>query len=660
MIVPMQRLTLLCSAKAREAALAALRALGCVHVALEVRDGEDIRRASAAVAAAEQALRVLDIAERRGAFAFRPDAASPVAAMDYEALTVAARGRVAAQALGRDARRNGARPEPQRDCPRASACPDPRHGVIDPETRRVSEEGTLPFARLTAEQAAEAVNRAAEIVTRLREEAFALTLELRRMAPFGAVDPETLTALAGEGVPVTLFRTPEKTPLQGAFAFGTEGGFVYGAWVSDGPLPEGFESVPPPKLSTQAMENRLLEARMLAETLVELLAEEAETLRPVLLREVSARKSAQRAAEVAANLRAEGEVAWLRGYVPARAVESVAAKAQAEGWGIVLEAPEADDPNVPVLLEPPRGFRAIGTLFRGLGILPGYAEGDCSVPFYLFFSLFFAMLVGDAGYGAVMLAGVLTAGLRLWKRAAARPVLLILTVFCLATIVWGVLSGTYFGIPKESLPAALAGLPTVGWLGDDNNLMFLCFLIGAVHLSVARLWNAVLLAPSLKAVGELGWLGVTWSMFLIVCGIVVSWFASPAWTWWLLGGSVGLILVPLVADIRHEGVSIGMLPLNVISAMGDIISYVRLFAVGLASVKVAENFNAMALGLDLPLVARVLAVSAILLVGHGLNLAMGALSVLVHAVRLNTLEFSNAKGITWSGLPYLPFKQPQQ
>jgi V/A-type H+-transporting ATPase subunit I len=64
-------------------------------------------------------------------------------------------------------------------------------------------------------------------------------------------------------------------------------------------------------------------------------------------------------------------------------------------------------------------------------------------------------------------------------------------------------------------------------------------------------------------------------------------------------------LIPLIADIKHEGVSIGMLPLNVISAMGDIISYVRLFAVGLASVKVAENFNNMALSLELPLVLRI-------------------------------------------------------
>ena len=274
---------------------------------------------------------------------------------------------------------------------------------------------------------------------------------------------------------------------------------------------------------------------------------------------------------------------------------------------------------------------------------------------------FFAMLVGDAGYGALMFVATVAAAIALRGKPAARPALTVFAVFSLSTVLWGVLSGTYFGIDKTALPACLMAIPTVDWLGSNDNMMFLCFLIGATHLSLARVWNAILLAPTLKMVGEIGWLCVTWGMFAVVCNIVVAWFSAPvALMAGLVGGGVALILVPLVADIRHEGISIGMLPLNVISAMGDIISYVRLFAVGLASVKVAENFNAMALGLDLPFVLRVLAVAAILLVGHGLNLAMGALSVLVHAVRLNTLEFSNAKGITWSGQPYAPFCQPQQ
>lgn len=607
MIVPMARLTLLCSAASREAALGALRELGCVHVTLDVRDGEGIRRSAARVAAAEQALRILDVAEKGGTFVFKPDAASPVSAMGYAAL--------------------------------------------------------LAAARKDLKPTASAVNQAAEVVTRLREEILGYQLQLKRFEPFGKLTPASVAALAAEGICVKLFKIPAAdaaTLGSEAFIFSTEAGFTYGAWISADALPAACEAIALPELSTEEMLTRLSDAADAADLLVAQIAEAAEALRPELKTELLGAGADKRLEEVSANLRTDGDIAYLLGYIPKRATDALLAKAAEAGWGVVLDEPEAGDPNVPVLLEPPRGFRAIGNLFKGLGILPGYTEGDCSVPFYLFFSLFFAMLVGDAGYGAVMLAGTLAAGWKFRKNVAAKPVILIMTVFCLATIVWGILSGTYFGIAKEALPSVLSGIPTVAWLGQDANIMFLCFLIGACHISVARLWNAVLLAPSIKAVGEIGWLGVTWSMFMIVCGIVVSWFTQPVWCWWFLGGSVGLILVSLCSDIKNEGVNIGMLPLNVISAMGDIISYVRLFAVGLASVKVAENFNSMALGLELPMVLRILAVSAILLVGHGLNLAMGALSVLVHAVRLNTLEFSNAKGITWSGLPYLPFKHPQQ
>ncbi len=608
MIVTMKRLMVLCTVRARQEALCSLRALGCVHITQEVRDGAEVRQAAAAVRGSERALRVLDVLKQGGTFVFKPEASSAVAALPLSELI--------------------------------ASCGD-----------------------LKPPQDAAEVNDIAERITRLREEAFALRLQLRRYEPFGEVDPVKIQALARQGVQVILFKVPQAHAAAveaSAVFFQREAGFVYGAWLAAEPLPAECELVPLPPAATRVLLQQAETAEKTADALMAQLAACSQSVRPTIEKQARQAQAAQVFALASANLQAHGEVACLNGYVPERAEQNVLAQATREGWGVVLETPAPDDPNVPVLLEPPRGFRAIGALFKGLGILPGYTEGDCSIPFYLFFSIFFAMLVGDAGYGAILLAAVLAVAWKLRCRAAARPVLLLMGVFSLSTIVWGVLSGTYFGIAKGSLPQCLQAIPTVAWLGDDNNLMFLCFLLGALHLSVARLWNAILFAPHLKMIGELGWLGVTWSMFLVVCGIVVNWFTQPEWTWWLLAGSVVLILVPLVVDIRHQGVSIGMLPLNVISAMGDIISYVRLFAVGLASVKVAENFNAMALGLDLPMVLRVLAVAAILLIGHGLNLAMGALSVLVHAVRLNTLEFSNAKGITWTGQPYTPFKQPQQ
>jgi V/A-type H+-transporting ATPase subunit I len=98
--------------------------------------------------------------------------------------------------------------------------------------------------------------------------------------------------------------------------------------------------------------------------------------------------------------------------------------------------------------------------------------------------------------------------------------------------------------------------------------------------------------------------------------------------------------------------------LDGISAFSDIISYIRLFAVGLASLAIAEAFNQMAGGIDASLggVGGAVAAGLVLFLGHSLNLAMGALSVVVHGVRLNMLEFSGHLGMEWTGVEYSPFR----
>jgi V/A-type H+-transporting ATPase subunit I len=135
-------------------------------------------------------------------------------------------------------------------------------------------------------------------------------------------------------------------------------------------------------------------------------------------------------------------------------------------------------------------------------------------------------------------------------------------------------------------------------------------------------------------------------------------FSYPvAATWCLAAGVLLVLLFSFHRDeLKANVVSLAMTPLNVVSSMGDVISYVRLFAVGLASVQIARQFDEMAAGLSMPLWAKVPCMVLILLLGHALNLAMGALSILVHAVRLNTLEFSGAKGVTWSGVAFEPFR----
>ena len=356
-------------------------------------------------------------------------------------------------------------------------------------------------------------------------------------------------------------------------------------------------------------------------------------------------------------MQSEGAVAYVSGWLPETQVERLKACARESSWGYLLRDPAAGEVP-PTLVEPPKMFRPMKALFAGLGIAPAYTEADVSVPFMCYFSLFFAMLVGDGAYGAIFLAGTLA-----MRKKLPRSWFVLLTVFSSATILWGLLSNTWFG---AGIPWC-AGWPTVKWLADPSyhHMMLLCFTIGASHLMLARLWNGVCKAPDSTCVAEFGWAGIVLFMYLVTNSIVGIFPAIPKWGFIVFYVSLAAVALFSVkpSELKTRGAELGMLPLNIMSALGDIISYVRLFAVGLASVKVAENFNGMATGLvagEGSLWAKALlsvAMVAILLIGHALNIAMAGLSVLVHAVRLNTLEFSNHKGVSWSGYAFSPFRK---
>lgn len=366
-----------------------------------------------------------------------------------------------------------------------------------------------------------------------------------------------------------------------------------------------------------------------------------------------------------------GAVAFISGWIPESAVDKFKAEVAKRGWGVLLRDP-ADDEIPPTLVEPPKFFKPVKALFDGLGIAPAYTEADVSVPFMCYFAIFFAMLVGDGAYGAIFLAATLF-GWKKFRSVASGPGkilmrswLILMTVFSSATVVWGVLSNTWFG---AQLPWC-ADWPTVKWLADPSyqNMMLLCFTIGVTHLMLARIWNGICKINDLTCIAEFGWAGVLLFMYFVTNSIVGIFASIPSAMFWVFGVSLiavfGFTVKP--SELKTRGAELGMLPLNIMSALGDIISYVRLFAVGLASVKVAENFNSMATGLlagaeewYLKAIMAVLMV-AILVIGHGLNLAMAGLSILVHAVRLNTLEFSNHKGISWAGYAFKPFKKTKE
>ena len=361
----------------------------------------------------------------------------------------------------------------------------------------------------------------------------------------------------------------------------------------------------------------------------------------------------------------KGAVAVVTGWIPASLVSRLSSSAHDNGWGLLLREP-AEGEIPPTLINPPKFVKPVKALFEGLGIAPAYDEADVSIPFMCYFSLFFAMLVGDGAYGVIFLVATLFGwhkfsrfGQAMTPQAVAtKSWLVLMTVFSLATIGWGLLSNTWFG---AGIPWC-ANWPTVKWLSgagapaghEYDNMMFLCFTIGVSHLMLARLWNGVCKLNDRSCLSEFGWAGIVLFMYILTNSIVGIFGGVPTWAFWMFGASF------LTVFVQAKGMDKGMLFLNTMSVLGDIISYVRLFAVGLASVKVAENFNGMALDLGLPIWLKWIPLVLILLVGHGLNLAMAGLSVLVHAVRLNTLEFSNHKGISWAGYAFKPFRNTKE
>jgi V/A-type H+/Na+-transporting ATPase subunit I len=354
---------------------------------------------------------------------------------------------------------------------------------------------------------------------------------------------------------------------------------------------------------------------------------------------------------VLAGMGDEQQFTYLQGFCPEDEVVRIKAAADAEGWGYIIADP--DDPSeVPTLLRNKKPIRIIQPLFDFMGTYPGYQEQDISYIFLIFFSLFYAMIVGDAGYGFVFLLGTLWARLK-YKKAPAEPFILFF-VLSGATIVWGLITGTWFG------SKALSEIPFLNIFiiekmysfnpsaEAQSFMMKLTFIIGVAHLTLARLIAAAKKLPSLTAIADLGWVLILWCVYFVANQLILN-NPMPGFAIYLL--IAGALLVASFANFQKNFlkgflISLGNLPLSIIGSFSDVVSYIRLFAVGIATVTVAVSFNDMAGGVLAPLV---------LVFGHGLNIILGMMSVLVHGVRLNMLEFSGHLGQEWSGKEYKPF-----
>lgn len=388
------------------------------------------------------------------------------------------------------------------------------------------------------------------------------------------------------------------------------------------------------------------------------------------------------------------DLAWLTGYVPIDSFDKLKDCVTKNSWAMAASDPTEED-NVPTKLKNNKFVSLIYPLTDFLGTVPGYHEYDISGWFLLFFCVFFGMIFGDGGYGLLVTVASLVLVLKsLLQKKSVSPLMGLLLLLGLSTVAWGTVTCTWFGLKPEQLPAWLTSLsitPISNAAGSDyrlylpwntevglttgQNLQIFCFTLAFLQLSVAHLKGMARNRKSLKVLGEFGSLLQIWGMFYVVLSMVVS---SALFPLGLVVNNipVGTIAIALVgggfalsfifsnyegnigASILESCKNIISVLLGVVNVFSDIVSYIRLWAVGLAGSAISNTVNEMAgplLGHAITFIAFV----ALIAFGHGLNMVLNLLSVIVHGVRLNTLEFSTHLGMSWSGFKYNPFAEKE-
>ncbi|NLY00434.1 MAG: hypothetical protein GXY83_30435 [Rhodopirellula sp.] len=343
----------------------------------------------------------------------------------------------------------------------------------------------------------------------------------------------------------------------------------------------------------------------------------------------------------------------LQGWAPmdtAPSLQNKLAEAGIPGVVETLEVQPGEEP--PTAIHYPAWVKPIEGLFKILGTVPGYREFDVSIPFMIALPIFAAILTSDGGYGLVLLLVPLLFYRKVTRTLGAQFTHLLM-VIGFTSFVWGILIGSFFGFGLDRLYKPLV---TVN-LGEESRtlMMRISFLIGAIHLSAAQLWQAVRLYPDLRFLNRVGWAVFIWGMLGVVHMFVLKFpmgWNTP-WPYFLIAGTALAVFFwsPSWNPLKMIGLGVANFPLSMLSAFSDVISYVRLMAVGLAGSVLAVSFNNMAADAKdvWPLAL------AIFFLGHSLNIGLVLIALFAHGVRLNMLEFCNNLGMQWTGHPYRPF-----
>lgn len=370
--------------------------------------------------------------------------------------------------------------------------------------------------------------------------------------------------------------------------------------------------------------------------------------------------------DLSADTAAENRLMLLEGYVPEKEEEKTSLELLKSNVYFEISSPTPKD-NVPIKLKNNR-FARVFEMIADLYDRPNYNAFDLTPFFAPFYVIFFGLCLGDCGYGLV----ILLASFFLKKKANSdfmRSAGQLATYLGIGTMLFGFVSGTFFGIPL--LEQGWSWLqPLKGIIMNSDQLFIFALVCGAIQITYALIIKAIttwMRYGFLYSLDTFGWLLVlignvivfvlgkqqiiepaiqTTAHYAVSCtgGFLMLLFNSPEKGLKGIPGSIGSGLFGLYNKIS--------------GILGDMLSYIRLFALGISGSVMGLVFNQLAVGLAPDtIIIRQLVMIAILLFGHGINIFINGLGAFIHPMRLTFVEFYNNAGFEGGGKAYSPFKK---
>ena len=529
--------------------------------------------------------------------------------------------------------------------------------IFFPETLQPAPvEGDLTYATAAA----------LDTLEQLGEQMKALEKEAAAAEPWGAFDPELLRKLSDAGVPVQFQVSSAKSfdplwvenyPVQ---VVKEADGKVWFVVAGPDTLPDRVRG---PHRSFEAIQQEI------AEVQAEIDHEKAILLTAKKRQDEFEAESRERLAKLdlylakqAAVPAAENTIVTLVGYAPTENEEAVTKAIEETGVYYLKDEAQVDD-NPPISFRNNKFVKMFEVLTDMYG-RPAYNGFDPTPFIAIFFMLFFAFCMGDAGYGLVLIG----LGFLLKKVDSFKSFFPLVVTLGAATTIIGFLFHTFFSvdISQWSIFQGFPFLPSK--IAGYDGTMVLALVVGVLHISLAMIVKTV---EETKTKGFKESLGTWGWTLLIVGGVAVAAFAltgvldkaATKWVIIVLGVLSCLGIFVLNNIHRNPLINIGSGlwdTYNMASGLlGDVLSYLRLYALGLAGSMLGMAFNsigAMILG-DGSNWAMWIPFLLIVIVGHTLNIAMCVLGAFVHPLRLNFLEFFKNSGYEAAGRNYNPLKK---